>query len=137
MRPSRSVLWLRRRNCQRSRSNLTTCSDHPSHQLRECIDVALGHLPHDGSLVIVEAARHETIPGVSFYAVGIGDFHPPFVAELAFVTRERFSLTGKRDHVFEKVHAAEADIIFPVVESDRKSTRLNSSHVKISYAVFC
>src|SRR5690606_41939813 len=25
----------------------------------------------------------------------------------------------------------------PVVHQDRKSTRLNSSHVKISYAVFC
>src|SRR5690606_41163944 len=25
----------------------------------------------------------------------------------------------------------------PVVQTDRKSTRLNSSHVKISYAVFC
>src|SRR3989442_11851613 len=25
----------------------------------------------------------------------------------------------------------------PVVERDRKSTRLNSSHVRISYAVFC
>src|SRR5690606_41532841 len=25
----------------------------------------------------------------------------------------------------------------PIVEQDRKSTRLNSSHVKISYAVFC
>src|SRR5690606_41379907 len=26
---------------------------------------------------------------------------------------------------------------FPVFKKDRKSTRLNSSHVKISYAVFC
>src|SRR5438874_7289091 len=26
---------------------------------------------------------------------------------------------------------------FDVVEADRKSTRLNSSHVEISYAVFC
>src|SRR5207249_2995806 len=26
---------------------------------------------------------------------------------------------------------------FPVIEVDRKSTRLNSSHVSISYAVFC
>src|SRR5690606_40871518 len=26
---------------------------------------------------------------------------------------------------------------FPTVRQDRKSTRLNSSHVKISYAVFC
>src|SRR5690606_41184341 len=28
-------------------------------------------------------------------------------------------------------------IAWQVAESDRKSTRLNSSHVKISYAVFC
>src|SRR5207302_8951711 len=27
--------------------------------------------------------------------------------------------------------------VSPRVEADRKSTRLNSSHVKISYAVFC
>src|SRR5690606_41357173 len=27
--------------------------------------------------------------------------------------------------------------VIPNVQSDRKSTRLNSSHVKISYAVFC
>src|SRR5690606_39293805 len=33
---------------------------------------------------------------------------------------------GQREQVFQ--------IIFP---QDRKSTRLNSSHVKISYAVFC
>src|SRR5690242_21181124 len=26
---------------------------------------------------------------------------------------------------------------FPTTESDRKSTRLNSSHMSISYAVFC
>src|SRR5690554_8236832 len=26
---------------------------------------------------------------------------------------------------------------FGVIEADRKSTRLNSSHVRISYAVFC
>src|SRR5690606_39702495 len=30
-----------------------------------------------------------------------------------------------------------ADMIVKRVEPDRKSTRLNSSHVKISYAVFC
>src|SRR5690606_40374617 len=33
-----------------------------------------------------------------------------------------------------KVTAAEAGMIYCI---DRKSTRLNSSHVKISYAVFC
>src|SRR5690606_41958707 len=29
------------------------------------------------------------------------------------------------------------DMIYPSFTTDRKSTRLNSSHVKISYAVFC
>src|SRR5690606_41726415 len=30
-----------------------------------------------------------------------------------------------------------ASVVLPVPGTDRKSTRLNSSHVKISYAVFC
>src|SRR5690625_6750948 len=30
-----------------------------------------------------------------------------------------------------------AAIMYKIVEKDRKSTRLNSSHVAISYAVFC
>src|SRR2546430_12485713 len=29
------------------------------------------------------------------------------------------------------------DLLKPVIEEDRKSTRLNSSHSQISYAVFC
>src|SRR5207302_3652065 len=31
----------------------------------------------------------------------------------------------------------DADVLHPILPADRKSTRLNSSHVKISYAVFC
>src|SRR5699024_11398134 len=34
-------------------------------------------------------------------------------------------------------YVAGDDLIKPLVEIDRKSTRLNSSHVSISYAVFC
>src|SRR5690625_6164949 len=34
-------------------------------------------------------------------------------------------------------NAAEADRVFSMLMGDRKSTRLNSSHVAISYAVFC
>src|SRR5690349_23657853 len=33
--------------------------------------------------------------------------------------------------------AAERPLDMTVAETDRKSTRLNSSHVEISYAVFC
>src|SRR5690606_16808289 len=46
-----------------------------------------------------------------------------------------------RDAVFAKVaQAAIRDLalqVFDHLHADRKSTRLNSSHVKISYAVFC
>src|SRR3712207_7451177 len=39
----------------------------------------------------------------------------------------------------ERLPAAYAwqDAVFPYVRKDRKSTRLNSSHANISYAVFC
>src|SRR5690606_39957382 len=46
-------------------------------------------------------------------------------------------------HLLDKVHGAahfdvaEQDAIALHEQIDRKSTRLNSSHVKISYAVFC
>src|SRR5690606_41879346 len=54
---------------------------------------------------------------------------------------ERFSLLGPP---FRKTAFENEDFGFfadfapqPVGDIDRKSTRLNSSHVKISYAVFC
>src|SRR5690606_40602517 len=34
-------------------------------------------------------------------------------------------------------HAEDGSVLFKDLSLDRKSTRLNSSHVKISYAVFC
>src|SRR3712207_7135051 len=40
------------------------------------------------------------------------------------------------DRVHHAGEAAEADL-HVVVHADRKSTRLNSSHANISYAVFC
>src|SRR5207249_9928616 len=38
---------------------------------------------------------------------------------------------GPRDHAMQPV------VNLPLFPEDRKSTRLNSSHVSISYAVFC
>src|SRR5690349_23990599 len=55
---------------------------------------------------------------------------------LATVVREQGISTKSEErmtHLAQAAEAAGADIIF----SDRKSTRLNSSHVEISYAVFC
>src|SRR5690554_2850398 len=52
-------------------------------------------------------------------------------------------LETTNDMVFEKTQIVRGHYIFAQAESlaiaviDRKSTRLNSSHVRISYAVFC
>src|SRR5690606_3257242 len=56
----------------------------------------------------------------------------PFGLLATAVTQQALSL-------FRRIASGEIDIQAPIesVERDRKSTRLNSSHVKISYAVFC
>src|SRR5256885_9592992 len=50
------------------------------------------------------------------------------------------SLDGQRQHVtragFRRCRYPAVDLLSPA-PSDRKSTRLNSSHLVISYAVFC
>src|SRR5690606_41688039 len=69
-------------------------------------------------LVLVQ--RPESVPIVRLSAFE-GDFHreKAFVGgSTEFDIKQRFSLSARS-------------------KADRKSTRLNSSHVKISYAVFC
>src|SRR5690606_40645980 len=43
----------------------------------------------------------------------------------------------RTDYHFNFIYNGKEDIVFEYSQEDRKSTRLNSSHVKISYAVFC
>src|SRR5690554_7396202 len=51
----------------------------------------------------------------------------------------KYGLTVKSDLAFDKVEITNFDaLLIPGGWApDRKSTRLNSSHVRISYAVFC
>src|SRR3989449_7963401 len=49
----------------------------------------------------------------------------------------RWVFTGPTDKVFGKVKQIPVLPIVTLAEGDRKSTRLNSSHGYISYAVFC
>src|SRR3712207_8126499 len=56
---------------------------------------------------------------------------PEDESNLAFVTQTTLSIDDTKDMV-EALRAR-----FPQVIEDRKSTRLNSSHANISYAVFC
>src|SRR5699024_12558450 len=53
-----------------------------------------------------------------------------------------FPVQSEKDYVFHLLHIRAClriihRPIWQVLSSDRKSTRLNSSHVSISYAVFC
>src|SRR5438034_8151706 len=41
------------------------------------------------------------------------------------------------DEIKAAIHRVSGDVDVVIVEVDRKSTRLNSSHTVISYAVFC
>src|SRR5690606_621337 len=53
---------------------------------------------------------------------------------------ESFPLFGHDLNDYDELYAEKLDLLLKINDSekvDRKSTRLNSSHVKISYAVFC
>src|SRR5258705_7837963 len=57
------------------------------------------------------------------------------LAEVARLTGAKSAVTDYRDLL--KMGEIEAVYISATPETDRKSTRLNSSHLGISYAVFC
>src|SRR5436190_9611760 len=68
---------------------------------------------------------------------------PPRSTLFPYTTLFRSFCKGKeRDEVLEKLAAylhlgSEVEIRRELLQQDRKSTRLNSSHTVISYAVFC
>src|SRR5256886_5352108 len=59
---------------------------------------------------------------------------PPRSTLFPYTTLFRSGLT-KRDLL--QYYADVAPVLLPHIREDRKSTRLNSSHSQISYAVFC
>src|SRR3712207_8957748 len=52
-------------------------------------------------------------------------------------TQQRGKKVQETWGVFEDIFCAGNDSTFLFLQEDRKSTRLNSSHANISYAVFC
>src|SRR5690606_41695359 len=55
-----------------------------------------------------------------------------------FMTKESiWSFSVENKDVYEQLQKVEGKHVRVYYKQDRKSTRLNSSHVKISYAVFC
>src|SRR5690349_23355009 len=62
-------------------------------------------------------------------------FRSPALAE--FCSDLGLIVVGVRRHETDRLDAAFAQHAVEGEDRDRKSTRLNSSHVEISYAVFC
>src|SRR5690606_39449179 len=79
----------------------------------------------------------ELVNGVAGAMRHIGNV-PEFELEIgADVIEHQESMSGKRTTDFTMITTTSVNFSGQLEEVDRKSTRLNSSHVKISYAVFC
>src|SRR5690606_41309773 len=87
---------------------------------------------HDALPIFLQLRAHRGVAGCAAdqARVAFVDAHP-WKGGRIHLNRPAIALAAHenvRDHVFR---GCSADL------GDRKSTRLNSSHVKISYAVFC
>src|SRR5205085_11975985 len=76
--------------------------------LMDCRALAFSQLPHQPKLFLAYLEKFESVK--AFYA------HPPTIQAVTQASRK---------------------LDYPAERRDRKSTRLNSSHSQISYAVFC
>src|SRR5690606_42052299 len=80
-----------------------------------------------------DLGRHRALQGLQY--ADRADQHQHLLSQSESRRRElsaSLPFVGTRSHLDPFDRARE-----PVLFEDRKSTRLNSSHVKISYAVFC
>src|SRR4249920_1715817 len=84
------------------------------------------------ALLTTPAAAHAAY--VLAHGAGAG-MHHPFMATVASGLARRGVATLRFQ--FPSMERASRRPDSPRVAQDRKSTRLNSSHVRISYAVFC
>src|SRR5690606_40086631 len=72
---------------------------------------------------------------ISFYKKKMGSTAPPYAPPID-IDAKLEAFEGRLANIENKLIKEELSQE-TVYRSDRKSTRLNSSHVKISYAVFC
>src|SRR3712207_8691688 len=75
---------------------------------------------------------HDALP-ISIFGGALTAIEPDYTRAALNVAGMNYSLLLTRSSDFP----AFAQIFYPAYPKDRKSTRLNSSHANISYAVFC
>src|SRR5690606_41054230 len=88
------------------------------------------HVPHEGPTTGAPAYKQQTaseIPQLTTIAEPLATQLDRFLE----LIDGKIDIDGERKSILPS-HEVVADVL-----EDRKSTRLNSSHVKISYAVFC
>src|SRR5690606_41889122 len=78
--------------------------------------------------------RSTLFPYTTLFRSGPGKAVVPMVQ---IKSPEQIAKMREAGLVVAAIHAATREAAVPGATTDRKSTRLNSSHVKISYAVFC
>src|SRR6266700_6574237 len=92
-----------------------------------------------GDAMSGEASSQERLSGVLLHVTslpsygGVGDFGPAAYAFVDFLAAAKQRLW----QVLPLSPTGYGSSPYSALSADRKSTRLNSSHVKISYAVFC
>src|SRR5690625_4214635 len=80
---------------------------------------------------LIEAAKLAEQAGIDVF--GVGESH-----QTHFTTQAHTVVLGALAQATNKIKLASTATVLSVSDPvDRKSTRLNSSHVAISYAVFC
>src|SRR5690625_6608755 len=88
-------------------------------------------------LIVVLFAIFNVIGFLAYGFIGVGKFAAAFLPwELAADPQTNVNLWGLLITAITTLYVVKGGM-FSVVFTDRKSTRLNSSHVAITYAVFC
>src|SRR5699024_11790275 len=98
------------------------------------------HLNYDDSQRLLNALRSKLGDGLGYYLLLLGLVSGLRFGELVGLTRKDFDFVNNKINVEKTWSYMGNQVGFGATkndESDRKSTRLNSSHVSISYAVFC
>src|SRR5947209_12612829 len=78
---------------------------------------------------------HGNIP--TFISITSGKVHDVNILDEILPEAGAFYVMDRGYIDFERLYVFTLSAAFFVVRTDRKSTRLNSSHANISYAVFC